>query len=75
MSEFFLQQAEGAEQDFERLAATESTQVGMLLGNLLKKKYPNIQPGTEITISLDEVLQWSLWPNFIKLYGNFSSAI
>ena len=75
MSGFFIQQAEEAEQDFERLAATKSTQVGMLLGNLLKKRYPNIQPGTKITISLDEVLQWSLWPNFIKLYGNFSTAI
>ena len=71
----FFQHAEGAEQDFERLAATQSTHVGMLLGNLLKKKYPNMQPGTEITISLDEVLQWSLWPNFIKLYGTLPFRI
>ena len=49
--------------------------MGMLLGDLLKKKYPNIQPGTEITISLDEVLQWSLWPNFIKLYGTLPFRI
>ena len=60
------------EQDFERLAATKSAYVGKLLGDLMMKKYPNLD--IEIRITFDDVLQWSLWPNFIKLYGNFSFA-
>ena len=38
----------------------------------MMKKYPNLD--IEIRITFDDVLQWSLWPNFIKLYGNFSFA-
>ena len=70
------QSAKSAEQDFEKLAATESARVGRLLGKLLKKKYPNLHPDIEdITISFDDLLQWHLWPKFIKLYGKLHFII
>ena len=62
----FPQHAQYAEQDFERLAATKSIHVGRLLGTLWMKKYHS---NVKITISFDDMLQWSLWPNFIKLNG------
>ena len=72
----FSQPTKYAEQDFEKLAATKSAHVGSLLGKLLKRKYPNLHPDTEeLTINFDDLLHWPLWPNFIKLYGKFSSAI
>jgi len=65
-----MQPAKYAEQDFEKLATTESAHIGKLLGGLLKKKYPHLHPDIEqVTISFDDLLQWRLWPNFIKLYG------
>ena len=67
----FPQHAQHAEQDFERLAATKSMHVGRLLGTLWKKKYPNLRSNRNNTISFDDMLQWCLWPNFIKLYGKF----
>ena len=64
------QPAKFAEQDFEKLAATESARVGSLLGKLLKKRYPSVHPDIEdVTISFDDLLHWHLWPKFIKLYG------
>ena len=65
-----MQPAKYAEQDFETLATKESAHIGRLLGSLLKKKYPDLHPDIEqVTISFDDLLQWRLWPNFIKLYG------
>ena len=66
------QLAKFTEQDFERLVATESDFVGSLLGRVLKKKYPNLNVRFEnICISFDDLLDWPLWPNFIKLFGKF----
>lgn len=50
--------------------------MGNLLGKLLKKKYPNLHPDNEdqIGISFDDLLDWTLWPNFIKLYGKIEIA-
>jgi len=63
-------QPDYAEQDFEKLADTNSPHLGKLLGKLLKKKYPYLHPNIkEITFSFDDLLHWFLWPNFIKLYG------
>ena len=68
-----MQPAKSAEHDFERLAAKESAHIGKLLGDLLKKKYPDLHPDIElVSISFDDLLQWRLWPNFIKLYGKLT---
>jgi len=52
-------------EEFERVAATESRHVGELLGRILRKRYPGL---TE-TISIEDLLGWNLWPNFIQIYG------
>ena len=39
----------------------------MLLGRILKKKYPDVHDRS--SISLDDLLEWPLWPNFIKIFG------
>ena len=70
-----MQPAKSAEHDFERLAAKESPRIGKLLGDLLKKMYPDLHPDMEqVSISFDDLLQWRLWPNFIKLYGKLTSV-
>ena len=54
------------------MAATGSKRVGNLLGNMLKKQHPKLHPEmkeSDLFISLDELLRWTLWPNFIKIYG------
>ena len=50
--------------------------MGNLLGKLLKKKYPKLHPDNQdqIVISFDDLLDWELWPNFIKLYGKIEIA-
>ena len=55
-------------QDFDRLAETESARVDNIFGILLKKQYPNLHPDMK-GIPFDNLLQWHLWPNFIKRYG------
>ena len=42
-------------------------QVGELLSALIQTKYPN---GASV-VDFDELLQWDLWPSFIKFYGKF----
>lgn len=45
----------------------ESRNVGYLFGRLLQTKYPQLE---EITsISLDDLLSWPHWPNFIRIYS------
>ena len=46
----------------------ESQRVGELFGRLLEKEYPKIM-SEEFTISLDDLLSWSYWPDFIKIYS------
>ena len=48
-------------------ASIESEKVGFLLGHLLQRKYPDIEKG--VNISLKDLLTWSHWPNFIKIYS------
>ena len=64
-------------QEFEKLVASGSKRMGKLLGNMLKKQYPNLHPGNDIFISLDELLQWNLWPNFINtiVYGELLKTL
>ena len=44
-----------------------SKSVGVLFGRLLQPKYPDVEKGIEI--SLEDLLTWSHWPNFIQIYS------
>ena len=68
----YIQSNKDILQDFDKLAATHSERVGKLLGTLLKKEYPNLDPlGKEVvSVTFDELLKWHLWPSFIKIQGN-----
>ena len=46
----------------------ESKKVGTLFGYLLLRKYPEIE-GEGRDITLDDLLAWSYWPSFIKIYS------
>ena len=39
-----------------------------LLGDMLEKKYPNFNPDS---FDIDNILDWKLWPGFMKLYGMY----
>lgn len=41
------------------------SRIGELMCFLLRKQYPS---GAK-AVTFDELLQWELWPNFIKIYG------
>ncbi len=62
-----MQTAMEAARDIEKLAATHSKRMGEVLGALLKKKYPQLD--YQVPPSLNELLAWQLWPNFIKIHG------
>jgi hypothetical protein len=52
----------------------ESRRVGELFGRLLEKRYPQIATEESINISLHDLLTWSYWPDFIKIYSGTSKA-
>ena len=62
---------EAATKQFEELAAVQSKHIGNLLGNMLKKKYPCVVH----ELSLDDLLHWNLWPNFMKIFGELIPSI
>ena len=47
---------------------TKSVRVVKLLGDTLKKMYPNFDKNQAILLT--DLLEWDLWPGFIKIYGN-----
>ena len=53
----------------EAVAIMESMKVGALFGHILLRKYPKIERGDTVDISLEDLLMWSHWPNFIKIYS------
>ena len=44
---------------------TKSERMLVYLGDILKKKYPDMRG----ELSLEELLDWNLWPGYLKLYG------
>ena len=54
----------------EMILSKNSTKVGSLFGRLLEREYPQLnQPS--FVISLDDLLNWSFWPSFIKTFSKF----
>ena len=52
---------------FDIAQSSESVRVAKLFGDLLKKQYPDFQERCEVP--LIDLLEWELWPGFIKIYG------
>ena len=46
---------------------SKSARVINALGSILKKKYPNFSQEGEFP--LKKLLEWDLWPGFIKIHG------
>ena len=60
--------------NLDSLASVKSRRVGTLFGRLLVRKYPQIEHRELIDISLDDLLNWSYWPNFIKIYSKLENT-
>ena len=46
-----------------------SKHMAELLGNMLKKKYPNFNTRQ---FNIDDILEWKLWHGFMKIYGKYN---
>ena len=55
--------------------AKSSERVGRLFGELILKKYPPLRDQQIVEVSLDDLLTWSYWPNFIKIWREFTAAL
>ena len=62
----YIQGGKYAESSLHKLEAVDSKHLSTLLGDMLEKKYPNFNPDS---FDIDNILDWKLWPGFIKLYG------
>ena len=50
------------------MASTDSKLLGSVLGKVLKKEYPLLSANdTNDWITLDVLLSWVLWPNYLKI--------
>ena len=49
------------------MTSSKSARVINALGNILKRKYPNFSQ--EEKFPLENLLDWDLWPGFIKIHG------
>ena len=44
----------------------DSHRLGLVFGRIMKKRYPQVLVSS---VSLNDLLSWSYWPDFIKLYS------
>ena len=51
---------------------TKSMRVVKLLGDILKKKYPNFR--NDKAIPLIDLLEWDLWPGFLKIHNVYGKC-
>ena len=66
---FCLQKARYNAKSIEQLQLSESRKVVGIFGNLLRKKYPKFQRA----IPFNELLDWHLWPGFLRIIGRYYS--
>ena len=50
-----------------KLAKHQSQRMGRVLGTIVARKYPSLNTTDEMT--LNDLLEWYLWPNFLQIYG------
>ena len=54
---------------WDKFLSMNSERVGSLFGRLLKKQYPQLEFQSTLSVSLDDLLEWSYWPSFIKIHS------
>ena len=56
---------------FGELEKHHSKQVGKVLGTILSQKYKHLKDRStgNFQVSLADLLDWYLWPNYLQLYG------
>ena len=47
----------------------DSQIVGELYGQILVKKYSTLNTDSEFSVSLDDLLSWPYWCDFIRIYS------
>ena len=47
----------------------DSHRLGLVIGRIMKKRYPQLLEVGLSSVSLDDLLSWPYWPDFIKLYS------
>ena len=63
----YLTQSRYNTRSIERIMTSKSARVIDALGSILKRKYPNFSQEEEFP--LKNLLDWDLWPGFIKIHG------
>ena len=67
---YILQSDENMAERFRVLAQHQSKEVGKVLGTILSRQYHHLKDDTgNFQISLADLLEWYLWPNYLQLYG------
>ena len=64
---FCLTQSRYSTRSIERIMTSKSARVINALGIILKRKYPNFSQEEEFPFR--NLLDWDLWPGFIKIHG------
>ncbi len=64
-----LQSHESATESFNQITVDDSRLLGNVLGAMLKKRYSQLNDEDEVNdwITLDILLNWELWPNYVKI--------
>jgi len=58
-----------AAENFNKMTVKDSKLLGNILGSILMKRYPQIndEDTKNEWMTLDILLEWNLWPNYVKL--------
>ncbi len=64
-----LQSHESATESFNQITVDDSLLLGNVLGAMLKKRYSQLNDEDKVNdwITLDILLNWELWPNYVKI--------
>ena len=64
-----MQPCESATESFQQITTNHSRPLGKVLGTLLTKKYSQLTTEGVVNdwITLDVLLEWDLWPNYVKI--------
>ncbi|XP_064403130.1 E3 ubiquitin-protein ligase RNF213-like isoform X2 [Halichondria panicea] len=68
----FFEQPDRALKSFTDMISTDSKLLGVVLGKVLKKQYPDLN---SYWITLDVLLDWVLWPNYLKIVHQGSESL
>ena len=60
---------ESAKDKLSKLAKHQSQSMGRVLGTIVARKYPSFNTTDEMTVN--DLIEWYLWPNFLQIYGMY----